>query len=163
MRVSQLAQAHIYLNKGSACTCVYIIVNGDLDILVGVDKTEKLIDTLYENWVIGTYYSITSDEYSISARAKTECTVLKLPFEQVNKIRLEDDAVDTAICDCEEYIVKNDLPYWDYKFFRGDSREITPIQKFKNGIRRIMRIVSTYKASAFTNLLLQAQKLLREK
>lgn len=149
--------------KGTSCTCLYLISSGDLDILIGADKTEKLIDTLYENCIIGTYYSITGDEYSISARANTECTVLKLPFELVSKFRLENEALDEAVCKCEEYIVDNDLPYCDYKLYRGDTRQISPLQKFKNGIRRIMRIVSTYKASAFTELLLRAQRLVREK
>jgi len=57
----------------------------------------------------------------------------------------------------EEYIEENGLPYCDYKLHRGKDWDITPIEKFQNGINRIIRISKSYKANTFTNLLKKVQ------
>jgi hypothetical protein len=48
------------------------------------------------------------------------------------------------------------------KFFRRKNLSMTPIQKFQAGIRRIIRIVKSYKANTLTDLLKQAQEMVKE-
>ena len=149
--------------KGTLWNNIYIIASGEIDIQLGNNKFEITLDTLYAGWTIGLYYCLTSDDYVCSAKAKTDCNIIKLPFEKVIELRKTNEYLDYTMSWSEEYIIKNDLPYWDYRFYRGDICKIPPIEKFRKGVRRIMGIVRTYRASAFTKLLERAQKFVREK
>lgn len=50
--------------------------------------------------------------------------------------------------DFEHYIKKQGLPYLDYKIYRSPLFSISPIRKFRQGVRRIIRILKAYKADA---------------
>jgi hypothetical protein len=74
-------------------------------------------------------------------------------------MRYEFEELDDVMFEYEEYIEENGLPYCDYKMHRGDAWEIPPIQKFKYGINRIIRILKSYKANKLTDLLKQGKKI----
>lgn len=66
--------------------------------------------------------------------------------------------------DYENYCDENGLPYCDYKLHRNRNLDMSPLEKFRAGIRRIMRIVKSYKSSALTELLQKvAEKVKEEK
>lgn len=89
--------------------------------------------------------------------------MLKLPFARLLELREKHDKLDDILCEYEDYLEENGLPYCDYKLHRNNSLVITPLEKFKNGIKRILRIVRSYKSSALTDLLMDVQKLVRSK
>lgn len=68
------------------------------------------------------------------------------------------DELDEKLDEYEQYIEDNGLPYCDYKLHRGSNVEEKPIEKFQNGIHRIIRIVKSYKANKFTDLLKKVQE-----
>lgn len=61
--------------------------------------------------------------------------------------------LDEAISRYERYCDENGIPYCDYKLHRNSNLQWSPIQKFKHGIIRIVRIIKSFKSSALTDLL----------
>lgn len=70
--------------------------------------------------------------------------------------------LDKRMSEYELYIEQNGLPFCDYKLYRTKNNDIKPIEKFKNGVKRIMRILNSYKTSAFTDLLKKIQEQMQE-
>jgi hypothetical protein len=66
--------------------------------------------------------------------------------------------LDDNLDEYELYINENGVPSCDYKLHRGSNLELKPIQKFQNGINRIIRILKSYKSSSFTDLLTKVQE-----
>lgn len=62
----------------------------------------------------------------------------------------------------EQYLEDNGLPYCDYKVHRNKNLEMKPIEKFRHGIRRIMRIVTSYKSTALTDLMEQVREQIKQ-
>jgi CRP-like cAMP-binding protein len=158
-----ISEGTFLFRKGNTCDCVYIIVSGELDIIFSNEKNISAIDTLGEGCNIGTYYSLTNEEFVMSGKAKSECIIMKLPFAVISEQRIESNTLNFEVSKCEDLIIKDDLPYCDYRLYRGPSENIPGIQKFKYGIKRIMRIVRIFKTSAFLKLLDQAGKYLKER
>lgn len=77
-------------------------------------------------------------------------------------MRSEYEELDDSIAEYEQYIEENGLPYCDYKLHRGQEWDISPIEKFQNGIHRIIRIVKSYKANTFTDLLKKVQEKVKQ-
>ena len=129
-----------------------MISNGEINIFIGENKKEQLLDTLYTGCTIGSYASLNADDYTISARAKTDCTILKMAYRSMLTLRDKYDKLDQAISRYEEYTDDNGIPYCDYKLHRNKNLEWSPIEKFRHGINRISKIVKSYKSSALTDL-----------
>lgn len=89
--------------------------------------------------------------------------MIKLQFKYVAELRQKYYKLDQAISNCENYIITHDLPYCDYRFYRGYTHKTNPKDKLKKGIRRIIRIMKNMQGSAFTQMLEKAQKVVREK
>ena len=149
--------------RGTPCKEIYLVCNGDLDIYIGKNSRENIIDTLYTGCTVGAYYILTNDDYAISAKAATDCTLLKLTSKQLVDLRGDFDKLDDEINKCENYVVDNGLPYCDYKMYRTKLYKSTPITKFRAGIRRIVNIVRTFKSSAIQDLLEKVREFINEK
>lgn len=52
------------------------------------------------------------------------------------------------------------MPFLDYKIHRSKSYKIPPLKKFQNGIRRISRIVRSYKIADLQGVLMAHKKTL---
>ena len=105
-----------YLFKaGLPCREICILSQGELNISVHNNMNETFIETLYTGCTIGSYCSLASDEYSISGKAKTDLTILKLPFTQMQQVRAQNEDLDKVMIEYEKYIEDNGLPYCDYK------------------------------------------------
>ena len=59
----------------------------NLKFLLAINKRESTLDSLYTGCTIGSYYSLTKDDYIISAKAKTDCTVLRLNASHLEELR----------------------------------------------------------------------------
>lgn len=72
------------------------------------------------------------------------------------------EELDKQMMEYEKYIEKNGLPYCDYKLHRNNKNGVKPIVKLRNGIKRIIRIMKSYKSSAFTDILSSVQEHVQE-
>ena len=88
--------------------------------------------------------------------------MLKLDFSLLEMMRKRHRALDAKMLDLEAYIENNGLPYCDYKLNRVKGSDIQPIDKFRDGVKRIMRILKSYKSSAFADLLKKIQEQMNE-
>lgn len=85
-----------------------------------------------------------------------------MSFDDLLEIRQEYDDLDAIVSEYEAYCDEYGLPYCDYKLHRNKSLNMTPIEKFRAGIRRIIRIVKSYKSTALTDLLKQVSEKIKE-
>jgi hypothetical protein len=129
------------LESGKPCKEIYIIAQGEWDIFIKNGMFSQYLDTCYTGCSLGSYSILTGDDYSFTAKAKTECSLLKLPVKALELLREQYEDLNLAISEYEDYIDDEGLPYWDYKLYRAGHLSMKPIKKFQHGIRRIMRIV----------------------
>ena len=81
-----------------------------------------------------------------------DCTILKLDYSKLQKYREENDDLDLEIYDCEKYIIENGLPYCDYNL-DNKTLKVSPLERFREGIKRAQRIVKSQKALGITELI----------
>lgn len=93
---------------------------------------------------------MTKDDYTITGIARTDTTVLALTFGVLEKYIQNHDVLMSIIKDYETYIDENGLPYLDYKLYRSQLHNITPLRKLQQGVRRIMRIMLSYQMETKT-------------
>lgn len=107
--ISYLFEPHSFnegeylFKKGTVCKDIHIITNGEVNIFLGGSKKEFFLDTLYTGCTIGSYASLNADDYTVSAKAKTDCTVLQMPYRSLLILRDKYDKLDQAITRYEEY------------------------------------------------------------
>lgn len=144
--------------KGSSCKEMYVITNGELDIYIGTYKQDTHLDTLYAGCIIGSYGILTCDDYRFSGKAKTNMTVLKLPYYKLQELRVGYEKLDIMLSDYEEYLDANGMPYCDYKLYRSSKHKLSPVAKLRNGIKRVISIVRSSHNSGFAKLLEQVKE-----
>ena len=147
-----ISQGEYLFKNATIWKDIHMISNGEINIFIGEHKKEQFLDTLYTGCTIGSYASLNADDYTISAKAKTDCTILRMPYRSMLTLRDKYDKLDQAISRYEEYTDANGIPYCDYKLHRNKNLEWSPIEKFRHGINRISKIVKSYKSSALTDL-----------
>ena len=128
---------------------------GRIEVLISNKKQsiESYLETLYSGCVIGSFNSINYDEYTISGRALTDWVILKLDYYKIDQMRGIYDELDENISDWEKYIKENGLPYCDFQFNQSKEFDLSPIEKFQNGINRLIRILKSYKSLSLVDLL----------
>ena len=143
---------------------IFIICNGELEVRItnNINTIGTFLDTLYSGCSIGSYSALAYEDYTITGIAQGSMTVLRLDFSVLEKMRRTSDTLDNKMVEYENYIERNGLPYCDYKLHRTRALDVEPIVKFKNGVKRILRIVKSYKSSAFTELLKKVQEHIQE-
>lgn len=70
--MTSISQGAYLFKKGNTCRDIHIISNGELNIYLGDNKREMYLDTLYTGCTIGSYASLNADDYTVSAKAKTD-------------------------------------------------------------------------------------------
>ena len=70
--------------------------------------------------------------------------------------------MNKKILEYQRYIRENGLPFLDYKIHRSKSFNIKPKTKFRNGIKRITRIVKSYKIDDLQGLLMAHRRKLQD-
>ena len=147
---------------GNVCKDIYIVSQGELEIYINNNRKDTFLDVLYSGCWIGGYGVMVSDHYSISGKAKTDCTFLRLQYSKLLKIREKHEDLDKIMTEYETYLAENGLPYWDYKVHRNKNLQMNAAEKFKYGIRRIIRIIKSYRSTALTDLLEQVRQKINE-
>ena len=97
----------------------------------------------------------------MSAKARSDLTVLKLPFVKMQALRDKYDDLDKILGEYEAYLDENGLPYCDYKLYRNKHLNMGPKEKFQYGVKRIMRIVKSYRSTAFADLMEKVREKIR--
>ena len=152
-----------YLFKaGNVCKDIYIVTQGELEIYIYNNRKDTFFDVLYSGCCIGAYGVMIGDNYAISGKAKSDCTFLKLQYSKLLKIREKFEDLDKVMTEYETYLAENGLPYWDYKVHRNKNLQMKPTEKFRYGIRRIIRIIKSYKSTSLTDLLEQVRQKIKE-
>lgn len=148
-----LKEEDFLFRAGIVCNEIYIISNGELDIYVHNNSKETYVETLYTGWSIGSYSALISENHTISAKARSDITLLKLSFSKLKGLRDKYEDLDKILHEYVNYLDENGLPYCDYKLFRNKKLSMSPLEKFKYGVKRIMRIVKSYRSCAFADLM----------
>jgi CRP-like cAMP-binding protein len=134
---------------GGHCSSIKIIVNGMVDVYInnGINGNghDVFVDTLYSGCNIGAYNIITKEDYNITGVASSDTTVLVLRYETLEKYIHKYRELRKIADDYETYILTEGLPYLDYKLYRSTVFKIKPLRKLQQGVRRIMRILQSYK------------------
>ncbi|CAI2362152.1 unnamed protein product [Moneuplotes crassus] len=159
MQFKNASRDDYIFKSGTPCRNIIIIASGRVEILIMNNNNgdESYLDTLYSGCTIGSYSVLNNDDYCTSCKALTDVTYLTLDFTILEQMRLVYEELDDSMCELEDYIENYQLPYCDYKLQRGKDWDLKPIQKFQNGINRIIRIVKSYQSNTFTNLLKKVQ------
>lgn len=137
---------------GSPCTSIYIVSHGQLNVYLN-NTRETLIDTLYSGCNIGSYRALRSEDYDLTARAKTDCSLFRLPIKKIEKLACIYDDLDNNLMDYHEFLEESGIPYCDFKIYRMKSKNLDAMEKFKYGVRRIIRILESYKGKNTHNIL----------
>lgn len=94
---------------GEISDSIYIISQGELDIHLKNTRKTAYLDTLYTGCTIGSYGCISSELYTTSAYAKTECAILRLSYVKLQNMRKNYEALDKIMVEYEKYI-ENSYP-----------------------------------------------------
>lgn len=151
--LTSLKEGNYLFRAGEVCKDIYIINNGELNIYVHNNSKETYLESLYTGCSIGAYSSLSQEAFTISGRAQTDITLLKLPFSKMSELREKFEDLDKVMGEYESYIEDNGLPYCDYRLLRNKNSDMTPKEKFKSGVNRVLRIIRSYKSSAFADLM----------
>ena len=111
---------------------------------------------------MGAYSLLNKEDYTISGLVKTDCTAIIISRDLLDNMRTQYDDLDKNLKEYEDYIADNGLPYLDYKIYRSKFFKLPPLLKFQNGIRRISRIVQSYKINDLQGFLRAHQQKLQE-
>jgi len=93
------------------------------------------------------------NDYTLTAKAKTDLTVLKLPYFKLYQLRQKYNKLDDVLSDYEEYLDENSPPLCDYKMNISEDHYIEPIQRLKNGVKRLMSIIRSHRTISITDLI----------
>ena len=85
-----------------------------------------------------------------------------LTKDLLDSLKQEFDQIKEKVCEYELYIKENGLPFLDYKMNRRKSSKMSPFKKFQIGMRRICRIVRSYKINDIQGLLMAHRDQLAE-
>ena len=98
------------------------------------------------------------DEYTMTGKAKTDLTVLKLSLDRLSKVREKYDRFDEIMMEFEDYVDENKAPYCDYKRHVDDDEFTTPIEQFQHCVNKVQKIVKSYKAATFTEFIMDLKQ-----
>ncbi|CAI2368538.1 unnamed protein product [Moneuplotes crassus] len=139
--------------NGKPCTEIYIVAHGEVNIYIKNSQVkDSYLDMVYQGCSIGSYSVLTGDDYSITGKAKTDCTLLKLTYNTLEELRNKFDELDYILSEFEDYIEAEGLPFCDFKLYRAGFMKMKPLKKFQIGIRRIIQIVKSHKTHNITRM-----------
>ena len=91
-------------------------------------------------------------------KALNNAVVFKIDWRILDELRRIDNSLDKQINDWEKRIQNHGMPFWDYIVSDIRCPDITAKQKVKRAIQRILRILKSYKSSAFEEVLSAAKE-----
>lgn len=95
-----LAQGEVLFNQYDSSDCLYILAVGQLTCsLISFEGKQKIVGIVDQGETVGELGAISSEPRSLSARASTDCVLLKLPREEFNKFAQENPKFVLRIVD----------------------------------------------------------------
>lgn len=144
------------VQAGQEADHIFLVVDGELDVYITNNGQETVLDTIYSGCTIGTYSILNSDLHTISVRARYDSNVMALDFESLTEVRDKYSELDHYMTEYEDYIATYGLPYCDYKLYRhSKTRKIPPMEKFRVGMHRILKIIKSSKSQVHINDMLK--------
>ena len=105
---------------------------------------ETFIETLNQSCNIGTYSTLQEEDYNFTCKAKTDCTLMLLKFETLDKYRNKYDELNYYLIEYEGFIEDNGAPFCDFLMFRNKKEKFDPRKTLKNGIKRAKHILKSF-------------------
>ena len=121
------------------------------------------LDSLTSGSTIGSLGSLWNEDYNISGKAVNSAVVFRIDSKIIEELRKLDSIFDRHITIWEKRIQEEGMPFWDYIISNFKNPEITTKQKIMRGIQRILRILKSYKSSAFEEVFFAAKEMLLRK
>lgn len=123
---------------------------------------EVFIETLTQSCNIGTYSTLSEEDYTFSCKARSDCTVMSLKFDTLDKFRSKFEELDFYLLEYEGFIEANGAPYCDFLIYRP-KKTFVPIDVFISGAKRMEAILKSYSRKIeFGDLLKRIQETIRK-
>ncbi len=71
-------EGEVIFARGDAATCMYVLAEGEVDLLIG----DRHVETLGRAGIFGELALITKEPRSGTARARTDCRVVEIPEQR---------------------------------------------------------------------------------
>ncbi|CAI2372437.1 unnamed protein product [Moneuplotes crassus] len=161
--VTFTAGASIF-KQNEKCSDIIIVASGEISVSINNNQVYDIeLDTLYSGCTIGSYSILNQDDHSISTAAKTDCSVILISSRILESLASKFEEISRSIEEHQEYLKQNGLPFLDYRIYRTKKSNMTAKQKFQNGIKRITKIVRSYKIDDIQGLLIGHRKMLLDR
>ena len=136
-------QGTCIFKAGDACAEVLLVAEGEVEVNIVNNGIASTLDILYQGCSLGGYAVLNQDAHSVFARAKTNCTLLRLSRDTLLALRMRFDELDLEMGEHEDFVERSGVPYCDYKLFRSRFNQLTVKEKLRIGVRRIAKIVTS--------------------
>lgn len=87
------------------------MIHGEVDIYMENNGRETYIETLSQSSNVGTYSTLQEEDYSYICKAKSDCTLMLLKFETLEKLRNKYDELNYYLIEYEGFIEENGAPF----------------------------------------------------
>lgn len=114
--------------KGFSCDCIYIVIHGEVDIYMENNGRETFVETLGQSCNIGTYSTIQEEDYNFTCKAKTDCTLMLLKFDTLEKYRGKYDELNYYLIEYEGFIEDNGAPFCDFLIYRNRKERFNAME-----------------------------------
>lgn len=146
LETDKIEAGNFLFRKGFPCDCIYIIVNGELDILMDNNGNgrETYIETLGQSSIIGTYATLKEEKYSYSCKARSDCNLMYLKFETLELLRGRYEELDYYLLEYESFLEETGSPFCDFIKHRQRDSTFNLIDVFISGVKRARNILDSY-------------------
>ena len=132
-----------FLNKGNYWDWIYIVIRGEVDILMNNNGKEAYIETLFQWSNIGSFTALFESDYSFSCKAKTDCELAKLKTSTLEKWRNIYGELEYYLLQYEDFISKYGFPFCDF-YIHHKMKKPSYSSIFANSVKRVSRILNSY-------------------
>ena len=148
--------------KGFSWDWIYIVIHGEVDIFMENNSRETFIESLSQSSNIGTYSTLQEEDYNFTWKAKTDCTLMMLKFETLEKYRGKYDELNYYLIEYEGFIEDNGAPFWDFLVYRNRKEKLNTREILINGIKRSKNILKSFSRKIeFGDILKRVQETIR--
>ena len=119
---------------------IYLIVNGEVDIILANNNYKTYLETLSQGSNIGMFTALNQENHKFTLKAKSSWTLMLLHYKSWDKLRLKYPDLNNILFGYESFLEDDDPPYWDFKIFRKHS-DFNPKTVFKQAVKRMKAIL----------------------
>ena len=104
-------KGHIILRQKRECEELFIVQNGEVEMVTSFEGNEFVLDTLYQGSIINHRQFLMSDFMEVTARAKTNCVLLLLTKKTLVAIEDDNDRLKKTILIVTSRLLKESQRY----------------------------------------------------